>query len=248
MSTPFRVLIIGDSSIDKSLVERQLCKSWPMLDVLQVADTQSLKAILDKQSWDCVLCDASGVDALNALGPLKNNFLKNTFSTSAFLIIADIDYFETSISLLKSGADDFIRKDNLERLVPAIKNALNDVEVVRQRSTAVSELQESEHHLGQAQWHALINTLPDLVWLKDRQGTYLACNHRFERYIGVREDEIVGKSDYDFMDEQQADTYREQDDAAMFSKAGKKSIGFAGTSGTIHDIYIFYRKINGTGI
>ena len=40
----------------------------------------------------------------------------------------------------------------------------------------------------------------------------------------------------------------EQDDAPMFSKSGKKSVGFAGTAGTIHDIYIFYRKINGTGI
>ncbi|ODB99628.1 hypothetical protein A3197_11915 [Candidatus Thiodiazotropha endoloripes] len=57
----------------------------------------------------------------------------------------------------------------------------------------------------------LIQTLPDLIWLKDPDGTYLACNPRFEGYLGAVEDEILGKSDVDFMSADKAASYREHD-------------------------------------
>ncbi|GAB6042961.1 ATP-binding protein [Endothiovibrio diazotrophicus] len=58
---------------------------------------------------------------------------------------------------------------------------------------------------------SLIRTVPDLVWLKDGEGRYLACNSEFERYFGAAEEEIVGKTDYDFVDRSQADSFREHD-------------------------------------
>jgi hypothetical protein len=61
----------------------------------------------------------------------------------------------------------------------------------------------------------LIDTLPDLVWLKDPQGVYLACNQRFEQFFGAREAEIVGKTDYDFVDRSLADFFRANDRKAM---------------------------------
>ncbi len=61
----------------------------------------------------------------------------------------------------------------------------------------------------------LIATLPDLVWLKDPQGVYLACNPRFERFLGAKEAEIVGKTDYDFVDRELADFFRDNDRAAI---------------------------------
>jgi diguanylate cyclase (GGDEF)-like protein/PAS domain S-box-containing protein len=61
----------------------------------------------------------------------------------------------------------------------------------------------------------LINTLPDLVWLKDTNGVYLACNPRFERFFGAQENDIVGKTDYDFVDKDLADFFRENDRKAM---------------------------------
>ncbi len=68
----------------------------------------------------------------------------------------------------------------------------------------------------------LKNTIPDLVWLKDQEGIYLACNPEFERFIGKPEADIVGKSDYDFMDAQLADFSRGHDRAAM--AAGKPTV------------------------
>jgi PAS domain S-box-containing protein len=61
----------------------------------------------------------------------------------------------------------------------------------------------------------LIDTLPDLVWLKDPEGVYLACNRRFEQLFGAPEQAIVGKTDYDFVDRTQADSFRTHDRAAM---------------------------------
>lgn len=63
--------------------------------------------------------------------------------------------------------------------------------------------------------HTLINTIPDLIWLKDADGIFLACNQRFERNYGASEKEIVGKTDYDFVDKEQADFFREYDRKAM---------------------------------
>ncbi|MCD2452164.1 PAS domain S-box protein [Methylicorpusculum oleiharenae] len=61
----------------------------------------------------------------------------------------------------------------------------------------------------------LIDTLPDLIWLKDPKGIYLACNHRFEQFFGACEREIVGKTDHDFVDKALADSFRANDRAAM---------------------------------
>ena len=61
----------------------------------------------------------------------------------------------------------------------------------------------------------LIDTLPDLIWLKDPEGFYLACNRRFEQFFGASEREIIGKTDYDFIDKSLADFFRANDRAAM---------------------------------
>ena len=62
---------------------------------------------------------------------------------------------------------------------------------------------------------ALVRALPDLVWLKDPDGIYLACNPRFERFFGAREADIIGRSDYDFVPWDLADFFRRNDLAAI---------------------------------
>ena len=61
----------------------------------------------------------------------------------------------------------------------------------------------------------LVQTIPDLVWLKDPNGVYLACNPRFEQFLGKPEAEIVGRTDYDFVDREIADSFRANDLAAV---------------------------------
>lgn len=69
----------------------------------------------------------------------------------------------------------------------------------------------------------LIDTLPDLVWLKDGGGVYMACNHRFELFFGAPERDIVGKTDYDFVEKSQADAFRNNDLAALKNNGASKN-------------------------
>lgn len=80
-----------------------------------------------------------------------------------------------------------------------------------------TELQQANQELESHRVHlrTLINTLPDFVWLKDEQGRYLACNHRFETYFGAKEADIIGKTDYDFVDRELADFFRQHDRKAI---------------------------------
>lgn len=87
---------------------------------------------------------------------------------------------------------------------------------ITEREQAQAALRE-----GEQQFRALVRTIPDLVWLKDPQGVFLSCNPQFERLLGATEAQIVGKTDYDFLDREQADFFRENDRRAM--AAGKSS-------------------------
>ena len=74
----------------------------------------------------------------------------------------------------------------------------------------------------QVQLRTLVASIPALVWLKDAQGIYLACNPRFELFFGADESQILGKTDYDFVDKATADFFRENDRAA--EAAGQTSV------------------------
>ncbi len=71
-------------------------------------------------------------------------------------------------------------------------------------------LQEERQRL-----QTLLNTIPDLVWLKDLNGVYLACNPRFAQLFGHEEKDIVGKTDFDFLTPEQARFIQHQDQDAI---------------------------------
>ena len=65
----------------------------------------------------------------------------------------------------------------------------------------------------------LVASIPDLVWLKDANGVYLACNPAFEQFFGAKEAEVLGKRDHDFVSHELAEFFLANDRAAM--AAGK---------------------------
>ncbi|WP_230874802.1 response regulator [Methylomonas sp. LL1] len=131
------------------------------------------------------------------------------------------------------GAVDFVtkpyqREELLARVrthleIDRLRNHLE--EMVEERSGMLREsekkLRESlaDTLLVNAQLRTLVQTIPDLVWLKDPEGVYLACNLQFERFYGASEAEIVGKTDLDFIGRAQADLFCRNDRTA--TEAGK---------------------------
>ncbi|MDD4126905.1 MAG: MASE3 domain-containing protein [Methanomicrobium sp.] len=84
-------------------------------------------------------------------------------------------------------------------------------------SRDITEKKKEENILreNEAYLRTLINTIPDLVWLKDEEGRFLACNKNFERLLGAQESGVLGKTDYDFVDKEIADYFRKYDNIAI---------------------------------
>ena len=113
------------------------------------------------------------------------------------------------------------------------------------------KLAEEELVKSRAQLRILLDTIPDLVWLKDPAGNYLGCNHQFERFFGATESTIVGKSDYDFVDRSLADFFRAQDQKAIeldMPSVNEEYLTFAdgGYCGLFETIKTPMRDPNGT--
>jgi len=64
---------------------------------------------------------------------------------------------------------------------------------------------------------SILATIPDIIWLKDKNGIFITCNHEFERFFGASKEDIIGKTDYDFKDKKTSDSYKLHDKIAMDS-------------------------------
>ncbi|NEX23515.1 response regulator [Thiorhodococcus mannitoliphagus] len=92
------------------------------------------------------------------------------------------------------------------------------------RDAAQSQLATSTRLLEaeRARLQALIEAVPDVIWLKDPDGVFLLCNRGIERLFGVSASQIIGRSDYDFVDRDLADFFRENDrKAAELSRSSR---------------------------
>jgi diguanylate cyclase (GGDEF)-like protein/PAS domain S-box-containing protein len=67
----------------------------------------------------------------------------------------------------------------------------------------------------QAKLSAIISSIPDLLWLKDANGVFMMCNPSFEKFFGVKREEVIGKTNYDFLSRKQADLLCQRDHEAI---------------------------------
>jgi diguanylate cyclase (GGDEF)-like protein/PAS domain S-box-containing protein len=88
----------------------------------------------------------------------------------------------------------------------------------RARSTELETLasqRAADITVAKDQLKALLDAIPDLVWLKDANGVFLSCNPQLARYFNASEADIVGRTDYEFVDQAIADSFRDNDRKAM---------------------------------
>ena len=74
--------------------------------------------------------------------------------------------------------------------------------------------------------NTVINTIPDLIWVKDTEGIYLACNEMFERFFGASESVIIGKTDFDFVSPELAQFFMDNDRVSMAAGGSKTNEEF----------------------
>jgi DNA-binding NtrC family response regulator len=141
VESPLRVLLIEDSANDAWLLERSLRKEWSDLIVQRVDAPEALEEALSTRKWDVVLSDESmpRFSAGAALDILKRRGLE-----LPFIVVSGFLSTEGAVGLMKAGAHDFVRKDDLARLAPAIHREIRDAEVRRRRRQAELAVKESE--------------------------------------------------------------------------------------------------------
>lgn len=90
--------------------------------------------------------------------------------------------------------------------------------------TDITARKQAEDALNrsEAMLRTLLDAIPDLIWLKDAQGVFLTCNETFERFLGAGREAIVGGTDYDFMDKELADSFRDSDKKAIEADSPSK--------------------------
>ncbi|WP_416384280.1 sensor domain-containing protein [Rhizobium mulingense] len=84
-------------------------------------------------------------------------------------------------------------------------------------SRDITERKQAEDaiNLVRMQLLGVLQTMPDMVWVKDMDGVYLLCNHAFERLTGLAEADVVGKTDFELFDIERARSFRKSDKAAV---------------------------------
>jgi two-component system, cell cycle sensor histidine kinase and response regulator CckA len=142
MNQPLCVLLVEDSEDDAALVLRELRRGGFEVTFERVETKESLGAALDRsQAWDIIISDYSlpTFDAPRALASVRERDLD-----LPFIIASGTIGEETAVAAMKAGAQDFIVKGNLARLVPAVERELREAKARRvhaeaQRALVISE-------------------------------------------------------------------------------------------------------------
>src|SRR5579859_189602 len=138
MGTPLRLLLIEDSENDALLLELELRRGGYDVTLQRVQTAAAMRAALTTQSWDAIISDYAmpEFDMPGALG-----LLQETGLDLPFIIVSGTIGEETAVRALQSGADDFMSKGKLTRLIPALERARRQARVRRERRERERELE-----------------------------------------------------------------------------------------------------------
>ncbi len=184
MTTPLRLLIVEDSDDDAQLLLVKLRHAGYELDYVRVDNAQDLHQALREQDWQLVVSDYampgfSGLEALRMIRQQSPNI--------PFILVSGTVGEEIAVEAMRSGASDYLMKDNLAHLVPSIERELRDA---RERA----DRRRAEETLHRERERALItlHSIGDGVITTDAEGRVDYMNPVAENVTGWSCDEAQG--------------------------------------------------------
>lgn len=176
-----RVLIVDDSPLDTDLIVYELGSSFT-LSFLRVDTAGQMLDALAASTWDIVISDYvmptfSGLDAIA--------LLRSKGYALPIIIVSGVIGEHAAVETMRAGASDYIVKDNLVRLVPAVRRELEESIVRCQKKQAEDELRKLSHAVTQS---------PVSIIITDHNGTIEYVNPKFTQITGYNADEVVGKN------------------------------------------------------
>jgi PAS domain S-box-containing protein len=140
VSKAIRILVVEDSEDDARLAVRMLRRGGFEPSYRRVQDAESLTAAIGQERWDAVLSDFrlpsfSGVQALKVFRSFGLDI--------PFIFVSGTIGEETAVEAMKAGASDYVMKQNLARLVPALERELEQATIRAKHRQAQIDLEVS---------------------------------------------------------------------------------------------------------
>jgi two-component system sensor histidine kinase UhpB len=154
MAKPLKVLLVEDSENDAILLVRELRRADYEPEYLRVESQKAMETAIDGKTWDIVLSDfvIPGFGGLKAL-----QLIRKKDPDIPFLIVSGQIGEDIAVATMRAGANDYIMKNNLRRLVPAVQRELAEAIDRRERRKA-----EQQRDQAEAEIRALANRLVEL--------------------------------------------------------------------------------------
>jgi len=189
-ASELRVLLVEDTDADAALVARALRSVGYRPIIRRVETEQSFRAALESEACDLIISDHS-LPQFSSVAALA--CLHDVGLDLPFIVVSGTIDEESAITILKAGAHDFVTKQNLARLGPAIRRELQEARNRAERRNAQHDLQVQRDFL-----RLVIDTIPSLIFVKDWEGRFRLANRATAELYGTTVDHLVGKTDADF--------------------------------------------------
>ncbi|HYL75165.1 MAG TPA: histidine kinase dimerization/phosphoacceptor domain -containing protein [Bryobacteraceae bacterium] len=188
MNTSIRVLILEDRSEDAELMARELRRCHFNPECRRVDTESEYNAHLGWQP-DIILADYN-MPLLDAPRALK--LLHELNMDIPFIVVSGAIGEDTAVEMMRQGAADYLLKDRLARLGPAVTRALEEARLRDETRRAAGALRASE-----VRFFTFMNHSPAMAFIKDQEGRYLYVNNTCERMWGTTLAECLGKTNHD---------------------------------------------------
>ena len=180
-----RVLFVDDADADVQLMMRRLTSDGVEFEGLRVGDEESLRAALAGQAWDIALVDYN-IPGFSGLGAML--LIAETAPDTPMIMVSGAIDEETAVATLTAGAVDYVLKDNLMRLAPAVERAIAGAEARRDLRRRSEEARASQFVLDHS-------SLPVATMLED--GTITYANAASLALTGFTAGDYVGAKVWD---------------------------------------------------
>ena len=132
-----RVLMVEDSPDDAELIELELTNGGYQIEALRVVSAADMATALNSADWDVIIADYS-VPGFGAVPSLK--LLRESGRDIPFIIVTGSISDEMAVASMRAGAHDYVLKDNLLRLVPAVEREIKESAARHQKHEAEAAL------------------------------------------------------------------------------------------------------------
>ena len=175
MANLVNVLLVEYSQEHSDLIVREMCRGGYTVNSERVTSPSGLSDALLEKNWDLVISDyyMSGFNGYDALKVFKRSGVD-----CPFIIVSGTPLDESGLAVMAAGADEYLTKDNLDRLVSAINKELKQAEVRRQWNRAKEKLQ----HIA---YHDLTTDLPNHALFRERIDYAIANAKREKRQAAL---------------------------------------------------------------